>query len=92
MTDESQGEWLTSASADFVCVDFQVEEDPALAPAPTEEGFHFDPNAQLPNEGFKFWVLLLARVEHKFYTSTPPEKLNISTGKKILDRKKILDY
>jgi len=31
-----------------------VEEDPALAPAPTEEGFHFDPNAQMPNEGFKF--------------------------------------
>lgn len=31
-----------------------VEEDPSLAPQPTTQGFQFDPNAQIPSEGFKF--------------------------------------
>ena len=33
---------------------FQIEEDPSLAPSSTTEGFQFDPNAEIPSEGFKF--------------------------------------
>ncbi|CAH1368507.1 hypothetical protein MTP99_009935 [Tenebrio molitor] len=30
------------------------EDDPNLAPTAAESGFHFDPNTNVPNEGFKF--------------------------------------
>ena len=33
---------------------FQIEEDSNLAPSSTTEGFQFDPNAEIPSEGFKF--------------------------------------
>ena len=37
------------------CVLLQVEEDDDnIAPEQTAEGFQFDPNTQIPSEGFKF--------------------------------------
>lgn len=37
----------------FVCY-FQADDDPNLAPAAGDAGFHFDPSTNMPNEGYKF--------------------------------------
>lgn len=33
---------------------FQIEEDPNLAPETQNNAFQFDPNSQVPQEGFNF--------------------------------------
>ena len=35
---------------------FQLEDDPSLMPESSSEGYQFDPQTTIPQEGFKFWL------------------------------------
>ena len=42
-------------NVDYYVIVFQVEdEDVSLVPEQSNQGFQFDPNAEIPSDGFKF--------------------------------------
>jgi len=48
--------WVWTWQNDHICCCFQLEDDPDLAPEIGNAGYQFDPNTNVPKEGFNFWL------------------------------------
>lgn len=72
--------WMSryNCTSDALLLFFQADED-SLLPQASQEGYQFDPNAQIPQEGFKFWHWPLACNLLTLYKVATSSKLDIHT-------------